>query len=293
MTQYAKSSINTNVVIVQSADPTDLQNMVNATFANIARIAQELETTFGIAGLTLAGGGDGHTFIVTITYAEATDIFGNFLALGADPSPAAVRCYLGADAEALETARAAAGVPDPVNSVPYVLVDEQCQGAAKGTRFMGMSVYQLATVPEGVTSLAARANKTTLDQDISAATPTLVLFQFIEPDSIYSLEDTNSTIQYNGFQSFIAAAQASVTVVARDNAVAVTVKIIRDPLGTPVVVGSMTASLLSTGDAINIGVQALIGLFQATGFNKYAVQVTTDKASTVMNASILIIPTSV
>jgi hypothetical protein len=107
--------------IVQSAEPNDLASRVNAAIA-------ALPGGYVVVGITLAGGGDGHTFTVTMEAGAAADVTGGFTA------PPAVACFLASEAEAMQIARAAAGP----TSGPFA--DTQVAGSSKGTRFMGLVV---------------------------------------------------------------------------------------------------------------------------------------------------------
>jgi len=130
MSQYAVGN-GSQIIAVQSSDPEDLQERVNAAIGALVERS--------VIGLDLAGAGDGYTFVVLIQHAAS-------IASGSPPTSLTVRCYLAGEAEALMVARAATSVP----TAPLKLVDEQCEGAAKGTRFMGMSVYGVPpTQPTG------------------------------------------------------------------------------------------------------------------------------------------------
>ncbi len=120
---------------VQSADPVDLSVKINAVMAEIFADS----TPQALASLTLAGAGDGHTFIAAITNAPAASVNGGIITPGAEGF-----CYLAGDAEGLAAARAAL-VADPVGTP--ATADEQLAGASKGTRFMGMIVVGTIRTP--------------------------------------------------------------------------------------------------------------------------------------------------
>jgi hypothetical protein len=93
-----------------------------------------------IVSLALAGGGDGHTFVVSVETAdgEAGALTGELNLIG---------CYLGASQEelavakaAMMTAMSATTPPNPGDTLS--IIDEQLAGAAKGTRFMGLLVAE-------------------------------------------------------------------------------------------------------------------------------------------------------
>jgi hypothetical protein len=119
------------VVFVESALPDDLENLVNIELANIFAASPAR----AVSGISLAGGGDGHTFVVEIESARATAVDGGITASGAR-----VRCYMAAENEALAIARSSIPISD-------VIVDEQVAGAAKGTRFMGIILLGGGVVP--------------------------------------------------------------------------------------------------------------------------------------------------
>lgn len=125
-----------SVVFVESAQADDLAARVNA--AILAIFADE-DAQF-ITSITLAGGGDGHTFVVAIEHAPEDEVAGGLA------SPVTVVCYLASENEALTVARAAvaAGALIPI-------IDEQIAGAAKGTRFMGMMVTSNTLPAQGAT----------------------------------------------------------------------------------------------------------------------------------------------
>jgi len=111
------------VKFVESAQADDLQARVNAVLADIFAASPVRVVT----DITLAGAGDGHTFVVLIESALASAVNGGL------PGPASVQCYLASENEALAIARGQQPLSGP-------LADEQLVGSAKGTRFMGLSV---------------------------------------------------------------------------------------------------------------------------------------------------------
>jgi len=120
-----------SVVFVESAEADDLEDLVNAELAAIFAASPAR----AVSGMSLAGGGDGHTFVVEIESAQASAVVGGITASGAR-----VRCYLAGENEALAIVRAAIPITD-------VIVDEQVAGAAKGTRFMGLVLLGGGVVP--------------------------------------------------------------------------------------------------------------------------------------------------
>lgn len=129
MTTFAVASLDTLItrVFVQSADPVDLQNRVNAALATLNADPNALL----VIAMNLAGAGDGHTFVVEILATTPVNV-----ASGTpfDPAAATVRCYMAADAFELAVQRGR------VLPLTTAIADEQLAGAAQGTRFMGMIV---------------------------------------------------------------------------------------------------------------------------------------------------------
>jgi hypothetical protein len=135
MTRFADiatpTPINMISAIAQSADPVDLQRRVNAA---LAKLATDLPGSI-LATLTLAGAGDGHTFLVKI---EATTS-GPPIGIVIPTVAARVFCYQAADALELQKAQAFAQAAALAAGLLFIN-DEQISGASQGTRFMGMIV---------------------------------------------------------------------------------------------------------------------------------------------------------
>lgn len=116
----------------QSASPDDLQTQVNDYLASLLGPSPAQ----ALSSITLAGAGDGHTFVVVIESAAEGDVNGGFL-------NCTTRFYIAADAAELAVARSA--VSAGIASNP--LADEQLAGASKGTQFMGMVVIGTPRIP--------------------------------------------------------------------------------------------------------------------------------------------------
>ena len=136
MTQFAQLSGNASVrtQFVQGATAEDLESRINAAIAAVG-------ITQLITNITLAGAGDGHTFVATVESADPGDISAGGLAGATSVPILAARCFLAATAESLQIARSAVVPPAPVPNPPlptvsYASIDTQIAGAAKGTRFM-------------------------------------------------------------------------------------------------------------------------------------------------------------
>jgi hypothetical protein len=128
MSTYGTIKANTTsagFAFFESADPLDLQNRINAALA----VIETVSPARAITSLTLAGAGDGHTFVVLVSHAAVTDVNGGLV------FPAGVQCYLASDSQQLTLARQALVLPQGT-----IVIDEQLAGSSKGTRFMGMNV---------------------------------------------------------------------------------------------------------------------------------------------------------
>ena len=128
-------STNATVVFVESAQADDLQLRANKAILAIYTASPAR----AISAITLAGGGDGHTFVVLIESAPATDVDGGLV----NPNGGCL-CYLASENEALSIARAVSFAQLPADEP---VIDEQLAGSAKGTRFMGLIVVGLAVAP--------------------------------------------------------------------------------------------------------------------------------------------------
>lgn len=110
----------------QSADAADLAARANA-------LLSQVPDGYSIIDITLAGAGDGHTFVVIIEAASE--------AVGGLPTgQIGVGCYVAAGAIELQKQRAflqgfASGLPAGAG-----ILDSQLAGASQGTRFMGLLV---------------------------------------------------------------------------------------------------------------------------------------------------------
>lgn len=140
--------------IVQSATAAGLQKLVNDLLTT-------LPLTQTITALTLAGAGDGHTFMATIEWAPTGAVQGG-LAVSAR-----VRCFLAGDATELQRYRDSIAAP---SGLP--VADSQIVGASSGGRFMGMVVYGVVTSSGGGILAALMANE---NQTIPPGTETQVI----------------------------------------------------------------------------------------------------------------------
>ena len=245
-------------IFVQSADPDDLEARVNAALAGVDGINDV------VTSIVLAGAGDGHTFVVEIDTAPATATVGGLPAgLESGVPVALVRCFLAGDAEGLETAKTAAGIPASVVSgqvtIPYALVDEELAGGAKGTQFMGMSVFALSSIPLGVLTPVATARLTS-NQVLGAGANLIGFTSLGDIVSGFTLPAAQ-TLHYTGPASILAIIDASVTV-EQTGANDVTVAVVLDPLGAQTVLESITTHVVA-GDTDTVSVPALAVLLPA------------------------------
>lgn len=133
MTQYATALLsNVTSSFVQAAEADLMASKLNAL----------VQTGVPVLSLTLAGGGDGHTFVAEVAQSSSTLVVSPF---GVVDEDALIGCYLASDEESLAVAREATVAfmqaqppPNPNDSLSFF--DEQVAGASKGTRFMGLIV---------------------------------------------------------------------------------------------------------------------------------------------------------
>src|SRR6185295_16034047 len=171
--------------------PETLQNLVNEVLLNV-----DGTTTF-ITSITLAGAGDGHTFVVIIETAAGTDVeFGGLFGTAGGLQATQVRCYMGGSPEAFLAAKTAAGEPAPFASVPFGIVDEQLAGGAKGQVFMGMTVFSSNAQGVGLSEPRARGI-ISVNQAIAGGT-TILTFDSIANANGFALADAGQTLQYTG-----------------------------------------------------------------------------------------------
>ncbi len=227
------------VLFIESADPVDLQDKVNAAIG-----ALDTETSV-LTNITLAGAGDGHTFVVLVEVSDPSLTTSGLPAgtqLGTVPTQ--VRCDLGGSDEELVKARLGVGVPPPVVAgeppltIPYALVDEQVSGGAKGQRFMGMEIYTIVSVPQGIALRPRVLGIGTVNQALGAG-QTVLTFASIDDESKFDLISPQE-IGYLGNQSLVVLVEASVSV-TQNGAGDFSVAIVKDPLGAADVVASMTS----------------------------------------------------
>jgi hypothetical protein len=242
------------VQVVQSADPTDLQNLVNAALLAINGLLSV------ITNITLAGGGDGHTFVVLIESALFADAQGALAATIFGVPGTQVRCYLAGTGEDLEVARTAAGTPPPIPAspplipfpIPYVLSDEQVAGSSKGTRFMGMTVFAASSLP---IPLGAPIAQTSLLNAalVTGGNPLDIAFVPVPPSNGFSVIGAGAILRYDGGLAIEALVDVSVVVTVTAAAafpVAVTVSLLKDPGVTPVSLAQESIQIFSLADNI-------------------------------------------
>lgn len=120
-----------DTVFIQSANPVDMQTQVAAA------IAAHPNANWVLSHVDLAGGGDGHTFVCTLVFADAL--------IGSGMPPDSTRAFFFMASEASELAVARETVDPqisalfdaPISASSVSLFQTLAAGAAKGTRFMG------------------------------------------------------------------------------------------------------------------------------------------------------------
>lgn len=232
----------------QGATPEALQSAVMAALAKFDPSTQV------VTSIELAGGGDGHTFVVLVEGANAADVVGGLTPSTAGIPVLSVVCYLGATAEDLLVARSAAAVPAPItNPAPppsplsYALIDEQLAGSSKGTRFMGMSVYFLAIEQPAGSNVPFAVALVTSSTALSAGA-TIVPFDSLAEAIGFSLPAV-TTLQYNAPVSGKFLVDGNMTVSATSGGV-VEVAVVRDPLGTPAAISGGDSKTTTTANGI-------------------------------------------
>jgi hypothetical protein len=233
-----------STVFVKAADPGILQDLVNAEIGKVGGSSV-------ITAITLAGSGDGHTFVAIIETAPSASTTGGLVG-GAG---AAVTCYMGSSPEELARSKSAAGVPAPFSNVPYALVDEQLAGGAKGQVFMGLSLFSLSSVPGAANSPRVRGLITVTK--VLAGGNNVLSFDSLDGANQFTLP-APQTIRYTGKQAIVAQLDASVTV-EQTGAGDVTVQIVEDPNGAATVLAS-TLTHVAAGEFDNVSVFGFDGL---------------------------------
>lgn len=124
----------------ESASPEDLENLVNAALAKIAIEGAGPQGIPYVTAMTLAGGGDGHTFIVNITAFKGP--IGQVENGVLSAMVARVTCYMAATSEELLKAEVVARrrLFAVLTGPNATFLDSQLAGASQGTHFMGMLV---------------------------------------------------------------------------------------------------------------------------------------------------------
>jgi len=280
MTQFGNvtSTASLDPIFVEGADPETLQNLVNEVLLNV-----DGTTTF-ITSITLAGAGDGHTFVVIIETAAGTDVeFGGLFGTAGGLQATQVRCYMGGSPEAFLAAKTAAGEPAPFASVPFGIVDEQLAGGAKGQVFMGMTVFSSNAQGVGLSEPRARGI-ISVNQAIAGGT-TILTFDSIANANGFALADAGQTLQYTGQRAIFAHVEASVTV-NETGANDVTVSIVQDPLGAATVLADAVTHT-AAGEFDNVSV---LGFAPLTPFDaalsKLGLQVVAGGAGFVRSATL-------
>jgi hypothetical protein len=137
MSTYGAAVASASVIgrVAQSADARDLTRRATELLA-------ALPAGNKVVTATLAGAGDGHTFVFAVESAPAAEVEG-----GLDPATMHVRFYLFGDALAFPANRDAA-MAILLSELPAgsFIADSMQAGASKGTRFMGV-IVGTTTIP--------------------------------------------------------------------------------------------------------------------------------------------------
>ena len=129
---------------IESAAPEDMETRIAQAFAEIAKINVDIVDDldkFIVQDVDLAGGGDGHTFVATVTFVRQ-----KFGALGIDlpPDIAKVGAYMASQRDAIDAAlnltvnRLVQASTEATKNL--IAVFQPIRGASQGTRFMGLVV---------------------------------------------------------------------------------------------------------------------------------------------------------
>jgi hypothetical protein len=257
MTQFAKVStlgaLSPAVAYVEAASPEDLQNKINTVLSLVD------SALFGVTAITLAGGGDGHTFVALIETAPVANINGTPLfGTVSGVQSTVVRCYLAGSEDELVPARLRAGAPDSFTvgqlTFTWGIVDEQFAGASKGTRFMGMTVYAVSSLnPINNASPLALAFARPDTPQVLAGGSNIVLFGGLAPTPIQFSLPAAGAVQYDGGLSVIAKFFATAAV-EQDAPGDVTVQIVRDPNGAATVIEQMLTHITTAGEYDTVAV---------------------------------------
>lgn len=274
--QFAVASA-ISTMIVQSADPADLARRVNAFIASL-----NAQTT-AITGLTLAGAGDGYTFVVLIDTALIANVQSGTPLLASPASE--VRCYAGGDAQELLVARSAVVVPPPVSNIALLLVDDQIAGAAKGTRFMGMGVYSAS--PQSPAAAFAQA-VLTASQAITSGTP--LTFASLFAGNLFAIADAGASLQYTGAVTASELFNASLSVTNGATPQTIIVSLVKDPTGTPVPFAAILVDLAASVTE-NINLNGLRNILPTPAAEtKTGIILTTTQAATLQAGELTVSP---
>jgi hypothetical protein len=257
MTQYAKvtalGTLSPAVSYQQAASPEELQDKINAVIALVD------SALFAITAITLSGAGDGHTFVALIETAPVANVNGDYLfGIDAGLQVTKVRCYLAGSADELVPARLRAGAPDPVvvgnDTFTWSIVDEQLAGGAKGTRFMGMSVYSLVDFDVGGVGSPIVLVQSLGTPQVLSAGANVVLFTGLVGSAIQFSLPAAGAVQYDGSGSFIGKFFGTAAIEQTNANQDISLAIVRDPNGAAAVIGQMNSHISTATEYDSVAV---------------------------------------
>ena len=125
---------------IQAAEASIMEKLFAQFLTDLIAENQGLQVPLGVADMDIAGGGDGHTFVVRLLVTNAPTGTGwNSTVL----TNVKGRFWMGADAEALQEYQEAAIASLKKANSSTINVAVGLAGAAKGTRFMAFMAAQI------------------------------------------------------------------------------------------------------------------------------------------------------
>jgi len=136
---------------IESADPVDMETKVAALIASYAARNTEAPQTnaWVMTHLHLAGGGDGHTFVLATEWANPSEATNPVSATGISPTAVALFFFMAATQASLPQYRTLAQerlstlFDAPVSALTVTERQTIWSGASQGTPFMGAVVAQM------------------------------------------------------------------------------------------------------------------------------------------------------
>lgn len=234
--------------VVEAASPDTMQRLITQALAEIAAAEVTLDGTtlrFFVTDMTLAGAGDGHTFVCTIT--ASAGAFQNPL----DPAQTSVQCFMASQAEAL--AKVAVQARNRVTPGDFAVGFLEA-GASGGTRFMGVLITAAAADSGGF--LGTPTNYFYQEQissvviaaaDTPVAVPGTYSFQNLTPVPLFT-EVSPGILEYTGQRFFNALVRTRVSV-RGDTGSGGPLTVLSGPVRA---VGGTLASIFITAQSIDV-----------------------------------------